>query len=279
MSSKHPAMQPTEPLGLIGKVLAMPNETPQKMLILTVSLCFVCALIVSGSAVLLKPLQERNKAAERSKNILAVAGLLTSDQDVQAVFRERITPKVVDLATGEYADTIDPLGYDQRAAAKDPAQSIALSAEEDIAKIRRRAKYANVYLVEQDGRLQTVVLPVHGYGLWSTIYGFVALEGDARTIQGLSFYEHAETPGLGGEVSNPVWRAKWQGKLISDDTGKVRIEVVKGQVDQSKPDARYEVDGIAGATLTSRGVSHLMQYWLGANGFGPYLARLRTQEG
>ena len=78
-----------------------------------------------------------------------------------------------------------------------------------------------------------------GAGLYSTLYGFLALQGDGSTIKGLTFYEQGETPGLGGEIVNPKWRAKWQGKQIYDDTGTPKIEVIKGVVDAGRPEARW----------------------------------------
>jgi Na+-transporting NADH:ubiquinone oxidoreductase subunit C len=126
-----------------------------------------------------------------------------------------------------------------------------------------------------DGELKTLILPVCGYGLWSTLYGFLALEGDLRTVQGLKFYQHAETPGLGGEVDNPKWRALWRGKVVFDEQWRPRVELVKGSVDPSAPDAAHKIDGLAGATLTSRGVTNLLNFWLGDEGYAPYLARLR----
>ena len=145
----------------------------------------------------------------------------------------------------------------------------------DIADIKRREKYAEVYLVRgTNGDIETVVLPIRGYGLWSTLWGFIALESDFNTVAGLGFYSHAETPGLGGEVDNPKWKAQWPGKKILNETGNMAIEVTKGgQADAASP---YQVDGLSGATLTTRGVDNLVQFWLGDNGFKPFLDQLKT---
>jgi Na+-transporting NADH:ubiquinone oxidoreductase subunit C len=260
-------------------LLTMSNDDPRKILGVAIILCLVCAVLVSGAAVLLKPLQERNQALAIKQQIVGVAGLAADGADTEQLFRDRIETRIVDLDTGAYADDIDPESFDQRAAAKDPATSIALPRTEDIAGIKRRARHAPVYLVRHDGRLETVIIPVHGYGLWSTLYGFLALAGDGRTITGITFYEHAETPGLGDAIESPAWQAQFHGKLAYDEQGKVRIDVIKGQVDPASPQARYQVDGIAGATLTSNGVTHLLRFWLGDQGFGPYLNTLRSTGG
>ncbi len=153
-----------------------------------------------------------------------------------------------------------------------------MPSKKDLASIKRQAKFAAVYLVEEKGGIEKVILPVHGLGLWSTLYGFIALDAkDLTTIKGLVFYEHAETPGLGGEVDNPNWKALWNGKQAFDESGRVRIEVIKGSVNPGNSEARYQVDGLSGATLTARGVDNMLKYWLGENGFGPFLARLKER--
>lgn len=274
---ENAAPGPGGPRRGLGAMLALPNDSPKKTLIVAVALCLVCSVVVSSAAVLLRPLQLENAALERKRNIVEVAGLLDSDGDVEAAF-ERVEARVVDLETGEFAEGIDPDRYDQRKAAKDPARSSALPRGEDIAGIGRRARYATVYLVREGDAIRQVILPVHGYGLWSTLYGFLALDEDLRTVAGLRFYDHAETPGLGGEVDNPSWRAKWDGKVAFDESGNPIIEVIKGSVDQTRPGAEHRVDGLAGATLTTRGVDNLLKFWLGENGFGPFLARMRDKE-
>ncbi len=260
---------------LIGKIATMPNDNPLKIVIVAVLLCLICSILVSTSAVILKPRQQVNKAADIKKNILAVTGLLTQEADMNGLFAQFDT-KVVNLATGDY-DDIDPDSYDVRKAVKDPDQSIVLEAKQDIANIGRRAKLAIVYILREGDTIKQVVLPIYGYGLWSTLYGFISLKGDLNTIQGLQFYDHAETPGLGGEVDNPQWRKRWSGKKVFDDAGKVKIAVIRGHVNPDVNGAEYQVDGLSGATLTSQGVSNLVKYWLGGHGFGPYLQKMRAK--
>jgi len=189
-----------------------------------------------------------------------------------------VDSRVIDIETGDYVSEIDATTFDQRAAAKDPATSITLEASVDVANIIRQSKYALVYLVNDDqGGLDKIILPIHGYGLWSTLYGFIALESDGNTVAGLGFYEHGETPGLGGEVDNPRWKNLWKGKQVYRQ-GDVAINVKKGTVDPQASSADWEVDGLSGATLTSRGVSNLVQYWLGDRGFESYLQNLREGD-
>lgn len=254
------------------------NDSMGKTLIVAFSLCIVCSVVVSAAAVMLKPVQEVNKTLDRKRNILAAAGMLDTSRSVEEQFAQ-VSTRVVDLRTGKFADdVVDADEFDQRSAAKDPESSEALPEEQDIANIARRENYALVYLVKDaQGGIDKIILPVHGAGLWSTLYGFVALEPDANTVAGIGFYEHGETPGLGGEVDNPRWKALWPGKQVYRD-GDVEIQLIKGSVDPSSPNAAWQVDGLAGATLTARGVTNLVQFWLGENGFEPFLNNLQQGE-
>ena len=253
------------------------QDSTKKIVLVALSLCLVCSVIVSTAAVLLKPAQEANKSLDKKRNILQAAGMLQADLSIDEQFAQ-ITAKVVDLRTGKYTDEVDPESFNQRKAAKDPSQSEKLSADADLAKISRREDYAIVYLVQTDsGDLDKIILPVHGYGLWSTLYGFLALEADGNTVAGMGFYEHAETPGLGGEVDNPRWKGVWPGKQVYRD-GEVSIGLIKGPVDTASPDADWQIDGLSGATLTARGVSNLMHFWLGEDGFQPFLSNLKKGD-
>lgn len=262
------------------------KETIGRTILVAFLMCLFCSVIVAGAAVYFKPIQQANKALDKRSNILAAAGMLEAGKSVDELFK-RITTKVVNLETGEYVSEQDvatlkaagynPDDFNQRKSAKDPVLSRALEGDEDKASIKRLEKYAAVYLLEEDGQLKRIILPVHGYGLWSTLYGFVALEGDAETIAGMGFYSHAETPGLGGEVDNPAWKALWKGKKVHDENQQVAIRVIKGKVDPAAAKAVNEVDGLSGASLTSRGVSNLMQFWFGELGFAHYLAHLKQQ--
>lgn len=251
----------------------MAKDTVQKTVMVALALCVVCSLVVSTAAVMLKPMQDFNKELDRQSNILAAAGLLDASASVEEQFKQ-VQVKVVDLRTGKYTDDVDATTYDQSKAVKDPDLSEALTAQQDIAKISRRENYALVYLVKKDGQLDKVILPIRGAGLWSTLYGFVALESDTNTVAGLGFYSHGETPGLGGEVDNPRWKALWPGKQVYQG-GEVAIGLVKGT---AAAGAVNDIDGLSGSTLTSRGVTNLVQFWLGENGFQPYLNNLKAGE-
>jgi Na+-transporting NADH:ubiquinone oxidoreductase subunit C len=246
-----------------------------------VAVCLVCALFVAGSAVGLKDRQDANILLDRQKRVLTVAGVMEegerlSREEIASAFESNIQQKVINLKTGELQPEIDSASFDQQAAAKDPETSYP--APENAAKVRRLPNDALVFDVVEGDELKALILPIEGYGLWGTLYGYIALAPDARTIVGITFYSHKETPGLGGEVDNPRWKARWPGRLAFNDRGKPAIAVKKGLAGSVEEDP-YNVDGMSGATITSRGVTSLVRFWLGDNGFGPYLASYRARAG
>ena len=254
------------------------RDSTSNTLTIAIGLSLVCSILVAGAAISLRPIQEANEVRFRERIILDVAGLLEPDAEVQTGM-ERIEARIVELETGDYVQSIDPQEFDPLAAANDPALSTAVPEELDIGKIRRRAIYAPVYLVSDEGELSQIILPVRGTGLWSTLYGYLALEPDGETVSGLQFYDHAETPGLGDQIEDPEWRAQWVGKKIYGEDGQPKIEVVRGTVAAGSPDIEHQVDGLSGATLTGRGVMNLVRYWTGPHGYGPYLEQYRQAKG
>lgn len=247
------------------------------------AVCVFCSILVSTAAVSLQTRQERNAKLYKQKNVLIAAGLIkpgevVSDEDALRMFEENVEIRLVDLETGEYAENApaSPDEYDQRTAREDPTQS--REAPANSAQVKRVPKIGAVYVTRKGGQVDSVTIPVEGYGLWGTLYGFLALENDATTVRGITYYEHKETPGLGGEVDNPKWKALWPGRKAYDENGEPAIRVVKGAAG-SVSESPHHIDGLAGATITSNGVTHMMEFWLGPNGYGPYLKRFREQGG
>jgi len=264
---------PKETKGFVRRFLDLPADSVPKTVFVAVTLCLVASMIVSAAAVSLRPLQEINKLKDKQINILQVAGRYDPAANVTEAFSV-FEPQVVELATGKFTDQFDAATFDDRAAADDPELSVALS--NDPASIGRQSKFRTIYLLRNDdGSVDKVILPIHGYGLWSTLYGFIALEENANDIYGLQFYSHGETPGLGAEVDNPRWKALWRDKKLADDSGELLITVAKTAPSQGQ---EYHVDALAGATLTSNGVDNLVRFWMGENGFGPFLENLKAGE-
>ncbi|WP_196138791.1 Na(+)-translocating NADH-quinone reductase subunit C [Aliikangiella sp. G2MR2-5] len=247
------------------------NDSFFKTIFVAVALCLVCSVLVSYTAVSLKDQQKANASLDKKKNILIAANMLDETTDVAKTF-ENFERKFVDLETGKFVEVGNAETFDQRQMAKDPATSVII--EEDTARIKRRSKVASIYLVKDAGKVKTIILPIHGSGLFSTLYGFVALESDKQTVVGLKFYEHGETPGLGGEVDNAKWLATWPGKKLLDSNAKLALELVKGGATKDT-----EVDALSGATMTTNGINNMLKYWLGDDGFGPFLSRFDVDKG
>ena len=257
----------------------MSNESNVKTITVAVVLSVVCSIALAAAVTLLKPIQEVNRALDKQRKILSAVGVLAegegSAEKVQSEFA-RLERYLVDIDTGAFKRIALDDAFDQRKATRDPAKSIALTSEQDVADLKRRALQADVYVLRsEDGKLARIVLPVSGYGLWSTLYGYLVLTSDANTVAGITFTEHAETPGLGGEVDNPAWKASWAGKRVyADVQAKPVLSLHKG-VNLEKPEAVHQIDALSGATLTSNGVTNLVQFWLGDLGFRKFLAKVR----
>ena len=244
--------------------------------------CLVCGIVVAGSAESLKERQEINKQLDQKKKVLGVvslysAGEVVTPDEIDKRFADNIQAKLVDFSTGQYVDvSAEELAtFDQRKARQDPARSKA--AEANKAQVARVPNQALVYLKLTDGKVEKLVLPIEGKGLWSTLYGYIALESDTTTIAGITFYEHGETPGLGGEVDNPSWQQKWLERKAFDSEWAPKIDVIKGQAKSAAEDP-YKVDGLSGATITGRGVGYLVRFWLDDERFGAYLANFRNNS-
>ncbi len=244
------------------------------------AVCVVCAILVSTSAVSLADLQDANALLDKRKNVLLAAGLIEEGQKVTAGEVETLFGNVkavaIDLESGEPAPEVDVVTYDQQKAKKDPALSYEAPPNPSV--IKRLPKHAIVYhVLDGQGQVEMIVLPIEGYGLWGTLYGFLALDADTKTVRGLTYYQHKETPGLGGEVDNPRWKGLWPGRIAFDENGEVAIQVIKGQAGPPTADPHH-VDGLGGATITSRGVTNMLRFWLGENGFAAYLKNFRQSR-
>ncbi len=248
-------------------------------IVFTTLLCIAFSVLVSAVAVSLRDRQLENQRIDRIRNVLGVAGLMQRGESLSREvllerFEQGLEARIVELASGRYQEGMNALDFDQRRASRDPARS--RPAPGNLAKVRRVPNHALVYLVKDGERVSGVVIPIEGYGLWSTLYGYLALDRDGRRVRGITFYDHKETPGLGGEVDNPNWKALWPGRLAYNDRFEPALRVRKGRAGPPGSDP-YRVDGLSGATITSSGVSNMLAFWLGPRGFGPFLSEFRKE--
>lgn len=245
------------------------KESLGKTVGIVVAVCLACSIVVSGAAVGLRSLQKDNADLDKKTNILTAAGLFEQGmtrKQIDTTYKDLVDERFVDLASGEFVEAPEA-DYDMYTAAKEP--NLSSKVEGSNVGFQRRANVASVYLVRgENGGVSRVILPVHGSGLWDLMYGFLAVDADGHTVKELIYYQQKETPGLGGEVQNPAWQAKWDGKQLFKD-GEVAIQVKKN----ADPASQYAVDALSGATLTSNGVQNTLDYWVGQNGFGPFLKK------
>jgi Na+-transporting NADH:ubiquinone oxidoreductase subunit C len=247
------------------------KETVGKTLGFVFVVCLVCAALVSVSAIGLKPLQQANKLLDKQTKILEASGLLEkAGSDIVGTYGKFVEAKMIDLKTGAIIEGNTDI-FDERSDSRDASKST--KPENDIAGLSRRADRAVIYLIKNDaGHLNTVVLPVVGSGLWDLMYGFVGLAPDLNTVQSVVYSDLKETPGLGAEVLNPKWKALWPGKKMYNEQGEPVIQLVKGGAKESDV---HGVDALSGATLTSNGVTSTLRFWLGAEGYGPFVTKFK----
>ena len=256
------------------------NDSIIKTLAVAFSVCLICSLVVSSSAVSLRDLQKENKLNDRRLKVLQVADIYDPELSISEQFLQ-LESKFIDFDTGriftEYNNfNIDE--YDQVKATKDSNLSKAIPASDDIAIIKNRENVGKIYILRDDLKnIDKLILPIRGYGLWGTLFGFIAIESDFNTVSGIEFYEHKETPGLGAEVDNLKWKTSWKGKKIYDDN-QVTLKVIKGKVEDGDNMSMYKVDGLSGATITSRGVSNMVSYWFSDSGYANLLKELNYES-
>ncbi|MDT8319308.1 MAG: Na(+)-translocating NADH-quinone reductase subunit C [Xanthomonadales bacterium] len=259
----------------------MNRDSPSKAVMVVLIVAVVSSALVAGVVTVLRPIQLENQLLERARHVLQLTGLIAQGElpgeDRMLELYRRLDIRMVDLRGGSFEADMDPASFDARRAANDPERSVAIPPEQDRAGLGRRSRYARVFLVWEGDELQRVILPIHGAGMWSTIYGYLALEPDLNTIAGVTFYEQNETPGIGDRILQPAWRAQWEGRKLFDPRGEFRFDAGPGRIEPGTEAARYKVDALTGATVTVDAVIAMMHYWMGPHGYQPLIERLRVE--
>lgn len=227
--------------------------------IFAVIVCVVSAVMLSVFSEGLRPQKELNEELDVKKNILKAV-----------VLKDPITPKMKGAEIlNVYNSKIEEIVIDKEGnvvAGKTPKQ--LTEKDKDLYPL---------YIYKEDGRVMAYAFPVVGQGLWSTLYGYLAVEADATTIRGVTFYKHGETPGLGGEIEKEWFQNNFKGKTVYSvkEHKLTPTVVVKGRAADvvGKDELGYHVDGITAATLTGKGVTELMARWITV--YDAYLSKLR----
>lgn len=216
----------------------MLSET-QKTFRFAILMCVFCSLALTAAAVGLKDRQDENKLIDRQKNILKALSLIEKDSKYTGI---QIKETYLDNVNEFYLDNSGNLtsGETERM----------------------------IYVVGDATNVKKYAVPFKAYGLWSWIYGYIAIDGDGESIVGFTVYSHAETPGLGGECEKDWFQDQFIGKKITDVNGEfVSIGVVKGKVADkgySNQKQMNYVDGMSGATITSKGIEDYLKKDLAA---------------
>lgn len=218
------------------------------------AMVILVALVLSGAATMLRPLQERNMRIEKMQNILSTIDVDAPRANAEALFEQYITVTKV----------VNHLG-----------EEVEGDAFEVDLQVENRKELSDrllpVYIAEVEGQ-PYYILPIRGNGLWGPIWGYLSLESDMSTIFGANFDHASETPGLGAEIADQPFESQFPGKKIYDETGDFKpVRVVKGGAPANDPHA---VDGISGGTITSNGVTNMLENGLGA--YEKYFQKMKT---
>lgn len=253
------------------RFLALPNESRAKTVIVAFLVSSVCAVLVSGATVLLRPIQTANRAAEEKARIEELVQGIPGMSALLEQSAGELTTVVIDLDKGRAAPDVTPDTLD--AALADPTNWTSLDPAVDLAGLGQRPNYVRIFLLRDGDTVSLALLPVTGQGYGGRIDAILALREDMNTIAGLAVTDHSETPGLGGRIEDPSWQAKFPGTQIRDTNGEVQFRVTRGTASSA-----FEVDGITGATRTGSGVTQMIRFWLGPDGYGPLLQAINRGE-
>ena len=253
------------------RFLALPNDSRTKTIVVAFLVATICAVLVSGATVLLRPIQTANRAAEEQARIDELVRGIPGMASLLEESGGALSTVVIDLASGRASADVTPESLE--AALADPANWTALAPAADIAGLGQRPDYAQIFLLRDGDGISLVLLPMTGQGYGGRIDAILALQGDMNTVAGVAITRHSETPGLGGRIDEPSWQASFPGTEARDASGEMRFQVARGQASSV-----HEVDGITGATRTGSGVTRMVRFWLGPEGYGPLMDAIARGE-
>lgn len=266
-------MAELNPIRAWRQLLALPNESRTKTIAVAFIASTVCAVLVTGATVLLRPVQAQNRALEQQARLEGLLAEIPGLSQILAASDEMaLSTVVVDLRRARAAQDVTPETLP--GALADSTNWTALTPQEDVANLGSRADLKQIYLLRgPEDRVELAILPVSSTGYGGPIEAMIAIGEDMNTVAGLAVTAHNETPGLGARIDEPAWRQQFAGKRIADDTGTVRLSVARGAAT-----TEYEVDAITGATRTSNAMARMLEFWLGPSGYGPLLSAIRRGE-
>ncbi|MBF9033678.1 FMN-binding protein [Rhodobacterales bacterium HKCCE2091] len=258
-------------LNPLRRILSLPNDSRAKTVFVAFAVSAICAVLVSGATVMLRPIQAANRAAEEQARIEALVRGVPGMSELLEETGGTLSTVVIDLGSGRASPDVTPETLETALA--DPGNWSAIEAGDDLAGLGQRPDVAQIYLLRDGERISLVLLPISGQGYNGRIDAILALRGDMNTIAGIAVTRHSETPGLGGRIEEAAWQASWPGTEVRDDEGTIRFTVARGTASSI-----HEVDGITGATRTSSAMTRIVRFWLGPEGYGPFLDAVNRGE-
>jgi Na+-transporting NADH:ubiquinone oxidoreductase subunit C len=218
------------------------------------------AAILAAAAIVLQPAQERNVKVEKIQDMLASAGIESTPANAEGLYDKHVLKEVVINEEGEEVAVFSKGSFEKgdiRAFDLDVKGQLKVKADAAQGKTNQKPVFP-LFIIEKDGDT-CYIIPVQGNGLWGPVWGNMTLKSDFATIEGVTFDHKGETPGLGAEISTPVFENQFPGKKIFDDNGEfTSVKVIKGGVKNSSIDPVHGVDAISGGTITSMGVNDMI---------------------
>ncbi len=250
------------------------RQTNAYTFIFIIITAIVAALVLAVTSQSLKEKQQFNVETDMKKNILIAVGVMKEEKCFDNEQNKFIENCDVICC---YKKNIKSFAIDSNGKVKDGGiVPERINPVKEMEKPKDQRSYP-VFARKINGKIDSYCIPIIGKGLWSTIFGYIALGNDLNTVKGITFYKHAETPGLGAEIEKEWFQKNYIGKKILNKNNElVSITAVKGKVNPGSPNIEHEVDGISGATLTARGVNKLLKDSLLK--YEPYFKSLREEK-
>jgi Na+-transporting NADH:ubiquinone oxidoreductase subunit C len=236
----------------------------------SIILTVVLGLLLSGTSQVLGPIQKKAEDLDNKKQIL---GAVMAPQELKALkpeevlsyYESRIASKVVDIEGKEVADSDG-----------NPIVAETVNVGKNYKKAPADRLYP-IFIYHEEGNEEAAIsyiLPVYGAGLWDEIWGYVALQTDLNTIEGVTFSHKGETPGLGARITENGVQARYQGKKIFDDNGQLQAVIMQKGEGKDYDGEEHKVDGLSGATITANGVNDMLKNYIGH--YQPYLEKRKS---
>lgn len=221
------------------------------------------AAILTAVATLLKPMQEANKNAEKMQAILSSANINVERSEAIDKYKEKLLAEYTISLDGEIVYTYKG----DKESENNPKRAFNTNMKKLLDELKRhkkgdldKAPNLPMYVLEGNQGDSLFIIPVRGKGLWGPIWGNIALKKDMNTVVGASFDHDGETPGLGAEINTDEFSDQFKGKKLFNEQNEFEsIDVVKGGVENSSVPPKHGVDGISGGTITSNGVSDMIE--------------------